>query len=61
LAVNEPSNAAAEADAADPHRVVYWSAVYIHREAQRLEREYTRQLIQLRLWRMLRIPERIGA
>lgn len=51
-------NAATSADRADQFRAVYWSAVYVEKEAARLEREYTRLLIQLRLWRLLRARRR---
>ena len=44
-------NAALEADRTDPWRAIYWSAVYIAREASRLEREYSALLARLKLYR----------
>lgn len=43
--------AALDADLADPWRVVYWSAVYVAREAARIEREYLKLLVRLKLYR----------
>lgn len=49
-------NAASKADQAEPFRNIYWSAIYIERESQRLEREYQRLLNHLTLWRSLEKP-----
>lgn len=49
-------NSAVEADDADPVRVIYWSAIYIEREANRLHREYSRLLNHLQVLRMIRWP-----
>jgi hypothetical protein len=49
--MRDQSNAALEADLADPWRTIYWSAVYVAREAARLEREYNKLLARLKLHR----------
>lgn len=49
-------NAATEADEADPFRVVYWSAVYVQRESQRLHTEYSRLLKHLQALCIIRWP-----
>lgn len=50
-------NAATQADKADPFRVVYWSAVYVERESQRLHAEYSRLLKNLQALSIIRWPK----
>jgi hypothetical protein len=53
-----PPTAAAAADEAEPHRVVYWSAKYIEEEGDRLYRDYLKLLVRLKVFNLLLAPAR---